>query len=34
MYWTNWPTTGNWYQVPYQWWPSMIFIMFEIKPVK
>jgi peptide/nickel transport system substrate-binding protein len=33
-YWTNWPVPGNMYQVPYQWWPSMIFIMFEIKPVK
>jgi len=32
-YWTNWPVIGNMYQVPYQWWPSMIFIMFEIKPV-
>jgi peptide/nickel transport system substrate-binding protein len=32
MYWTNWPVPGNMYQVPYQWWPSMIFIMFELKP--
>jgi peptide/nickel transport system substrate-binding protein len=34
MYWTNWPTTGNWYQVPYQWWPSSIFVLFELKPAK
>ncbi len=32
-YWTNWPTTGNWYEVPYQWWPSSIFMYFELKPV-
>jgi peptide/nickel transport system substrate-binding protein len=31
-YWSNWPVPGNMYQVPYQWWPSMIFIMFELKP--
>jgi peptide/nickel transport system substrate-binding protein len=31
-YWTNWPQTGNMYQVPYQWWPSEIFILFELKP--
>jgi peptide/nickel transport system substrate-binding protein len=31
-YWTNWPVPGNMYQVPYQWWPSMIFIMFELEP--
>jgi len=33
-YWTNWPTTGNWYEVPYQWWPSSIFMYFELKPAK
>ncbi len=31
-YWTNWPVSGHLYQVPYQWWPSLIFILFEIKP--
>jgi peptide/nickel transport system substrate-binding protein len=34
MYWTNWPTTGNWYEVPYQWWPSSIFMYAQIKPAK
>jgi peptide/nickel transport system substrate-binding protein len=34
QYWTGWPTTGNWYEVPYQWWPSSIFMYFELKPAK
>jgi peptide/nickel transport system substrate-binding protein len=33
-YWTNWPVPGHMYQVPYQWWPTLPFILFEIKPVK
>jgi peptide/nickel transport system substrate-binding protein len=32
-YWTNWPKEGNWYEVPYQWWPSSIFVLFKLKPV-
>ncbi len=31
-YWRNWPQEGNMYQVPYQWWPSLIFVLFELKP--
>jgi len=32
LYWTNWPTIGNWYEVPYQWWPSSFFMYAKIKP--
>jgi peptide/nickel transport system substrate-binding protein len=32
LYWTGWPTTGNWYEVPYQWWPSSIFMYAQLKP--
>ncbi len=31
-YWTGWPTTGNWYEVPYQWWPSSFFMYAKLKP--
>ena len=31
-YFTGWPTEGNMYHVPYQWWPELIFILFELKP--
>ncbi|MCX7796840.1 MAG: ABC transporter substrate-binding protein [bacterium] len=31
-YWKGWPTEGNMYHVPYQWWPSFIFILFKLKP--
>ncbi len=31
-YWKNWPQEGNMYHVPYQWWPSLIFVLFELEP--
>lgn len=34
MYWKGWPTERNMYQVPYQWWPSFIFILFNLKSSK
>jgi len=33
-YWTNWPKKDKMYQVPFQTWPSLIFVTFELKPVK
>ena len=32
-YWTGWPSTDNMWQVPFLWWPTMVFILNEIKPV-
>lgn len=32
MYWTGWPTEDNMYHVPYQWWPSFIFVLFNLEP--
>jgi len=34
IYWTGWPTEKNMYHVPYQWWPSFIFVLFNLKPSK
>lgn len=31
-YWTGWPTKDNMYIIPYNWWPQLIFILFELKP--
>lgn len=31
-YWKGWPDEDNMYQVPYQWWPSFIFILFHLIP--
>jgi len=31
-YWTGWPTEGNMYHVPYQWWPEFIFVLFNLRP--
>jgi len=33
-YWTGWPDEDNMYHVPYQWWPEIIFVLFELKPAK
>jgi len=32
-YWTGWPSEDNMYHVPYIWWPEIIFVLFQIKPV-
>jgi len=29
----GWPSEDNMYIVPYVWWPSFIFVLFQIKPV-
>jgi peptide/nickel transport system substrate-binding protein len=34
LYWTNWPKPGNMYEVPYQWWPSVFFVLCELKPAQ
>ena len=31
-YWSGWPTADNMYHVPYQWWPEIIFVLFELEP--
>jgi len=31
-YWVGWPTTENMYIIPYNWWPQLIFILFNLKP--
>lgn len=31
-YWTGWPTEDNMYHVPYQWWPEIMFVLFELEP--
>jgi peptide/nickel transport system substrate-binding protein len=34
MYWTGWPDEDNMYHVPYQWWPEIMFVLFELKPAR
>jgi len=29
----GWPSEDNMYVVPYVWWPTFIFVLFQIKPV-
>jgi len=33
-YWTVWPTETDMYMVPYQWWPSFIFVLGRIRPAR
>jgi peptide/nickel transport system substrate-binding protein len=33
-YWTGWPTEENMYHVPYQWWPEIIFVLFELEKAR
>ena len=32
-YWTGWPSKDNMYTIPFLWWPTTIFILFNLKPV-
>jgi len=32
QYWTGWPTDENMYQVPYDWWPTTLFIVLNLLP--
>jgi len=32
QYWTGWPTDENMYEVPYDWWPTTLFIVLNLLP--